>query len=209
MKLSIRETHYLSIKLICERRSNLTTSHLLKFDSPIHNLQVFLRTISRKYPEIPNVIPDGVYGDATVKAVEAFQQKFMSESDGIVGFDTWDKIVDVYKGIETENENKSVTIFPEQGVLSQDELMTSTVYIIQSMLLALSDVFSNIPRVNVTGYLDTSTVEGIKAIQYASGLNPDGNITNIFWNYLSSIYEVFISKDRVGNNTLLNYVTQV
>lgn len=188
---------------------NLTTSHLLKFDSPIHNLQVFLRTISKKYPEIPDVIPDGVYGDATVKAVEAFQQKFMSDVNGVVGYDTWDEIVTVYKEIETENENKAVTIFPEQGITGDYGLMTSTVYIIQSMLLALSDVFSNIPKVNVTGYLDALTTEGIKAVQYASGLNPDGNITSTFWNYLSSIYEVFVSKDRVSNNALLNYVTQV
>ena len=49
------------------------TQHLLKYDSPIYNLQVFLRTISQKYPLIPNVLPDGYYGDATVKAVIAFQ----------------------------------------------------------------------------------------------------------------------------------------
>ena len=189
--------------------NKLTTSHLLKFDSPIHNLQVFLRTISRKYPDIPDVIPDGVYGDATVKSVEAFQQKFMSDDNGIVGFDTWDKIVSVYKKIEKENESKSVNVFPEQGINGDEGLMTSTVYIIQSMLLALSDIFANIPKVNVTGYIDASTTEGIKAVQYASGLNPDGNITNIFWNYLSSIYEVFVSRDRVGNNGLLNYITQV
>lgn len=187
----------------------MTTSHLLRFDSPIHNLQVFLRTISRKYPEIPDVIPDGVYGDATIKAVEAFQQKFMSDADGIVGYDTWNEIVSIYKEIERENENKAVTILPEQGINNDNGPMTSTVYIIQSMLLALSDNFSNIPKVSVTGYIDSSTIEGIKAVQYVSGLNPDGNITNIFWNYLSSIYEVFVSKDRVGNNVSLNYVTQV
>ena len=77
----------------------MTTSHLLRFDSPIHNLQVFLRTISRKYPDIPDVIPDGVYGDATVNAVEAFKEKFMLGGDGSVEFDTWDKIVEIYKDI--------------------------------------------------------------------------------------------------------------
>ena len=51
-------------------------ANYLRFDSPIHNLQVFLRTISGKYSEIPTVIPDGVYGGTTAEAVKPFKKDF-------------------------------------------------------------------------------------------------------------------------------------
>ena len=100
-------------------------------------------------------------------------------------------------------------IYPESGINSGDGVSSSTVRIVQSMLLSLSDIFSNVPPVSITGTMDGATTEAIKAIQYASGLNPDGNITSTFWNYLSSIYEVYISKDRVGNSIELSYITRV
>lgn len=175
------------------------TSHLLRFDSPIHNLQVFLRTISRKYPEIPNVLPDGVYGDATVKAVEAFQRKFLLTPNGTTDNSTWDHIVRVYKEIENESYNRSVKIFPEAGINPEDENYASTIMVMQSMMFALSEKFSNVPPVSINGVVDDATHRSIQAIQYACGLNPDGNITRTFWNYLASIYEAFVSTDRLGN----------
>ena len=174
-------------------------TYQLKFDSPIHNLQVFLRTISGKYPEIPSVLPDGVYGEATEKSIDAFKRKFMLGVGGDTDQSTWDEIVRVYRDILSENTSKMVTVYPENGLNYAEDSFGATVMIIQSMLKALSEIFDNIPDVEVTGRVDRRTADSIKAVQYASGLNPDGNITPAFWNYLSAIYEVYVSVDRVGN----------
>lgn len=172
----------------------------LKFDSPIHNLQVFLRTISNRYNEIPSVIPDGVYGDTTKAAVSAFQEKFLLNSNGVTDNSTWDSIVNVYKEIESNlSYPDSVRIYPEGGLNSDNSAYTPTIFIIQSMILALSNKFSNIPAVAVNGVIDSTTTEAVKAIQIASGLNPDGNITKMFWDYLSVIYETYISINRAEN----------
>ena len=169
----------------------------LRFDSPIHNLQVFLRTISSKYNDIPSVIPDGVYGESTKAAVSAFQQKFSLNSDGVTDNSTWDSIVNVYKEIEEElSFPVSVRIFPEAGLRADNNSYIPTIYVIQTMLLAISERFSNIPAPSVNGIIDNATTESVKAVQISSGLNPDGNITKIFWNYLSAIYETFVSTDR-------------
>ena len=172
----------------------------LRFDSPIHNLQVFLRTISNKYNEIPLVIPDGVYGDTTKAAVSAFQKKFSLNSTGITDNSTWDSIVNVYKEIESELAfPNSVRIYPEAGLFAENSSYTPTIYVIQSMLLAISNRFSNIPRPSVNGVLDEATSKSVKAVQISSGLNPDGNITKLFWDYLSVIYETYVSNDRIDN----------
>lgn len=177
----------------------MTTQHLLRFDSPIHNLQVFLRAISRRYPEIPDVLPDGVYGEATVNAVKAFQNKFLLSPTGTTDYSTWDHIVRVYKELEKENTARNLRIYPEGGLNFEDDSYMATIMIMQSMMLALSQRFSNIPPVTVNGVVDEETHRSIQAIQYASGLNPDGNITRTFWNYLSAIYEAYVSVDRVQN----------
>ena len=173
----------------------------LRFDSPIHNLQVFLRRISTKYKDIPTVIPDGVYGNSTKEAVKAFQKKFSLNDTGTTDNSTWDAIFKVYTEIEKDtSEPKWVRIFPEDGLKADSNSYTPTIYVIQTMLTALSERFSNIPKPSENGILDTPTSESIKAIQVASGLNPDGNITKLFWDYLSVIYETYVSADRVENS---------
>lgn len=170
----------------------------LKFNSPIHNLQVFLRSISNEYNSIPSVIPDGVYGNSTKEAVAAFQKEFSLNQTGETDNSTWDRIVNVYMDIDREKSNsRRVRIYPEHGLRPENNSYTPTVYIIQTMILALSERFDNIPEPSVNGVIDTPTANSIKSIQIASGLNPDGNITKLFWDYLSAIYETFVSTDRV------------
>ncbi|MBQ6894524.1 MAG: peptidoglycan-binding protein [Clostridia bacterium] len=174
----------------------------LNFDSPIRNLQVFLRVISGVYSEIPSVIPDGVYGNSTKEAVQAFQNRFSLNETGITDNSTWDAIVRVYREIETDNAPPNwVRIFPEAGLRTDNNSYTPTIYVIQTMLYSLSQRFSNIPPPSLSGIADQPTIESVKAIQYASGLNPDGNITKLFWDYLSVIYETYISTDRVSSSS--------
>lgn len=172
----------------------------LRFDSPIRNLQVFLRTISNVYPEIPRVIPDGVYGNSTKEAVRKFQARFSLNETGITDNSTWDSILRVYREIDDiVSAPNWVRIFPEDGLKSDNNSYTPTIYVIQTMMYALSQRFSNIPPPSLNGIIDSPTIESVKAIQYASGLNPDGNITKLFWDYLSVIYETYISTNRSEN----------
>lgn len=177
----------------------------LRFDSPIHNLQVFLRAISNKYDEIPSVIPDGVYGNSTEEAVKAFQRKFLLSETGTTDNSTWDSIVNVYREIENDTSDpRWVRIYPEHGLRPENNSYTPTIYVIQTMMMAISERFSNIPPPSVNGILDNPTIESIKAIQIASGLNPDGNPSRIFWDYLSVIYETYVSTNRVENSSQIN-----
>lgn len=57
-------------------------------------MQNYLNTIRIVYPDIPYLIEDGIFGEATQNAVIAFQQQFLLIPDGIIGPVTWDKIVE-------------------------------------------------------------------------------------------------------------------
>ena len=57
-------------------------------------MQEYLRRISQRYP-IPTITADGIFGPATRAAVTAFQRLFGLVPDGIIGKNTWDRIVAV------------------------------------------------------------------------------------------------------------------
>ena len=57
-------------------------------------MQSYLQTIS-KHLDIPYINADGIYGQNTKNAVMAFQRLVGLSADGIIGPDTWDKIVAV------------------------------------------------------------------------------------------------------------------
>ena len=63
----------------------------------VQRMQQYLQVISRSYSRIPSLVPDGIFGDNTLAAVEAFQRLFGLTEDGIVGPDTWNKILEVWR----------------------------------------------------------------------------------------------------------------
>ena len=63
-------------------------------------MQKYLNLISEEYPEIPALgNADGIFGEATVSSVQAFQRHFGLTADGRIGINTWNKIVSVYNQI--------------------------------------------------------------------------------------------------------------
>ena len=69
----------------------------------VATIQEYLAYIATVYPAIPAPAVTGVYGLETVQAVEAFQQEFGLEVNGIVGVTTWDAIASLYSDLRTGN----------------------------------------------------------------------------------------------------------
>ena len=69
----------------------------------VATIQEYLAYIATIYPAIPAPAVTGVYGLETVQAVEAFQQEFGLEVNGIVGVTTWDAIASLYSDLRTGN----------------------------------------------------------------------------------------------------------
>lgn len=65
----------------------------------VRQLQEQLQRISRAYPAIPSITPDGVYGNRTKEAVQKFQSVFGLPVTGVVDYPTWYKISDIYVAV--------------------------------------------------------------------------------------------------------------
>lgn len=67
--------------------------------SKVRQLQEQLERISRAYPAIPRIVADGVYGKNTQTAVERFQSVFGLPVTGVVDYNTWYEISNIYVAV--------------------------------------------------------------------------------------------------------------
>ena len=77
----------------------------------VMQLQEYLAAISQVYTNIPYVEPIGTFGPQTQNAVLAFQREFRLQEDGLVGEETWNEILNVYRSILRTN-NPNIPQFP-------------------------------------------------------------------------------------------------
>lgn len=65
----------------------------------VRQLQEQLNTISNVYSAIPSVTPDGIYGEETRNSVQEFQSVFGLPQTGIVDYQTWYKVQEIFVGV--------------------------------------------------------------------------------------------------------------
>ncbi len=65
----------------------------------VRQLQEQLARISKAYPAIPSVTPDGIYGNSTRQAVQQFQSVFGLPVTGEVDYKTWYEISAIYVAV--------------------------------------------------------------------------------------------------------------
>lgn len=66
----------------------------------VRTIQSQLFDISKKYPLVPKIAIDGVYGKETAEAVEVFQSIFGLPQTGIVDYATWYEISRIYVAVK-------------------------------------------------------------------------------------------------------------
>lgn len=149
----------------------------------IFELQRYLHAISIMDSSIPNVIPDGVYGTETQSAVRAFQYKYNLTVTGNTTPDTWNKIVQVYKGL-FELKPEPYPAFPSEKFVCENGANGQLVYIIQALLYGMGQRYDNFPKINVCGHFNNDTVEAVKKFQKICGIPQNGKVDCITWNML-------------------------
>lgn len=65
----------------------------------VRQMQEQLARISKSYPAIPTIRADGIYGNRTQEAVEAFQRVFGLPVTGVVDYKTWYEISAIYVAV--------------------------------------------------------------------------------------------------------------
>lgn len=77
-------------------------------------LQYLLNVVAQYYSDVPAPAQDGVFGSGTRQSVIAFQRAMQLDPDGVVGPLTWQKLYNIYLGI---NENVP-TPGPDTGTVT-------------------------------------------------------------------------------------------
>ena len=158
---------------------------------PVRSLQIMLRLISRAIPEIPTVVPDGVYGQSTMRAVTALQRYAHLPATGVVDQATWDEIVSMYDDVCEEcmpPQCLSPAVLPGQCIAPGEENLH--MYLVEAMFKALGRVYDNVPEVDINGVNDPKCVCAIKWLQTLSDLPETGQVDRRTWRYLTGLYRV-------------------
>ena len=165
-------------------------------NAPIESLQLILRALSFLYPEIPRIIPDGVYGDSTREAVCAFQRLFGYPVTGEVDYETFLNIVTAYDAamLLLSAPASPVVLFPANLVIQQNQSHPH-VYLMQAMMSALSPIYSELPATALTGQIDAATANNLKIIQNAAGLPCSGNLDLRTYDILSRLYRANFDRE--------------
>lgn len=69
---------------------------------PVMTLQHMLNELSFNYSDLGTIEINGIYDEATEKAVTAFQSHNVLQKNGRVDFDTWNEITDQYNTLFTK-----------------------------------------------------------------------------------------------------------
>lgn len=152
---------------------------------PIRSLQTILRVLAEDDPTLPTVVPDGVYGQATMNAVSAFQRRNGLPVTGVADQQTWEAIVAVYElALVRVDKAQPIEIIMDPGKIYQLGESDPYLYLLQSMLLYLSQLHPDIQTPSHNGVLDNPTSEALAGFQLLAGLPPTGTLDKVTWKYL-------------------------
>ena len=153
-------------------------------------IQYYLDFIGYFYDSIPQVAIDGIYGPATRNAVIAFQNFARLPADGIVGNVTWYNLNRAYREIlETlpeGYEGNNAVLYP--GYFLEEGSTGEYVRLLQEYINAISVYYDEVPQVTVDGSFGPATRNAVIAIQNIAGLEPNGIVGPVTWNYIARIY---------------------
>jgi len=161
---------------------------------PIRSLQTMLRVIAEDDPSHETLIPDGIYGPATMSAVSTFQRKHGLNVTGVTDQNTWERIVAEYEPalirIDTA-EPVEIILNPNQVIRRGERL--PHLYLVQAMLIVLSETYKSIGTPSLSGLLDDATSDSIASFQALNRLPMTGNLDKQTWKHLALHYPLAVN----------------
>lgn len=154
-------------------------------EQPVRSLQTMLRVLAESDNRLPTVVPDGIYGPATMNAVAAFQRQNNLPATGVTDQNTWDIISQKYEqALIIIDKAQPIEIVLNPGQVFRKGDTSPYVYLLQSMLTQLSKDHISISAPDHTGIMDDSTALSLSSFQKLSGLPSTGEFDKITWKHL-------------------------
>ena len=153
-------------------------------------IQYYIDVISYFYNNIPKIKIDGIYGPKTKNAVIEFQKLFGLNPDGIVGNITWYNLNKTYTSIlntlPKDYKGNVGLLYP--GYFLTEGTNDNNVKILQEYINEISIYYPNIPFITVDGFFGQETKKAIESIQKMGGIEVNGIVGPVTWNYITSLY---------------------
>ncbi len=161
---------------------------------PIRSLQTMLRVIGEQQELDTTVVPDGIYGQQTMAAVSRFQRSAGLPVTGVTDQATWDAVVRAYEPAliyVAEAQPVDIILNPNQVIRTGEA--HPHMYLVQSILIVLSQAFGSIPAPSMTGILDVPTGESLRSFQQLNGLPATGELDKVTWKSLALQYPAAVN----------------
>ena len=170
---------------------------------PVRSLQFMLRRLARRYDFLPELQPDGRFGERTLEAVMLFQKYLHPPVTGIVDQSTWTAIRDQWVQAEWEMAPpRQLRGFPE-GARAQAGESKQYLYLTQAMFQSLSRVLEGLEEEQIDGIHSGSSVDNTLWLQHAARLKETGTMDARTWDSLSRLYEMFVVRQPAGDGAVV------
>ena len=170
-------------------------------EQPIRSLQTMLRVIAEDDSRLPTLVPDGIYGPSTMRSVSTFQRLYDLPVTGVTDQSTWDKIVAVYEpALIRVDKTEAIEIILEPGQVFRIGDSNAYIYLLQSILIQLSNDNPTIIRPEHNGVFDDPTSEALAAFQFLAGLPATGELDKVTWKYLVKHFTLSANRQLACRN---------
>ena len=156
-------------------------------------MQYFLAFVAYFNDRIPNIAVDGIFGPATEEAVKAFQREYGLTVDGIVGRNTWNRLLDAYYATldSLPNEYRSYSSFLYPGYTLSTGTSGNAVTQLQTFLRVIAQNNNAVPTVTVDGIFGNQTKNAVIAVQKLAGIPQTGSVGPLTWNAIVNLYNEY------------------
>ncbi len=149
----------------------------------VGTMQTKLNRISPVYTRINFQTADGIYGNNMANAVRRFQHLFGMKTDGVIGPDTWNKIISVHRSVEENNNPPVSPVYP--GYALNTGSSGDSVREVQSFLNFIRQHYNySWQPLNVDGIYGRKTKQAVTDFQAKHNLKADGITGRLTWDKL-------------------------
>lgn len=146
----------------------------------VGHMQTALNICADVYTAINKLTVDNAFGTNTENAVKRFQRQFGLTIDGVIGQNTWNRIITVRDGVQSGNRVHVNPPYP--NVVLQRGSTGDSVRCIQSYLnIIRAATGAAWPFLTVDGNFGANTATAVTSYQAVHGLTVDGKVGPATW----------------------------
>lgn len=158
----------------------------------VRTLQFLLRQLAARYPQIPLIAADGIFGEETLEALMIFQRDFSLPVTGVADRTTWDTLVRQV-GLLTGGPASPLPGYLDSPSLSDFRDTRTLEHVTRFLFNALSGIVQNFsPTVGPNDAQDGN----IRILQQLSGLPATGVLDDETWARLLRLFQLFLLRLR-------------